>query len=397
MKRPNLLLTLVLVALVGGCGSGGSGDEGAACAAAQLEPDLELDETLPTPVAETEVAILAAAVACDRDRLDMLADFELDDPPFTTIVELFEGPVVLDGDTYVWPGTEAGGPRTAIAADGTWQYFTPADPSVLAATDDGRLILLASDGTEQRELGAIAPNDATNGFAVSPDGRFAYFDRGGEPTCDAKVVRLNLETGRERTIATGAQPALSPDGRRLAYVTCRRESDFPDRLVVRRLKSGKERRIEPPDALLLALPSWAPDSRHLAIEVSNGTGEEIWVLDATADETRVVTLESVDNTFWAGYRGDTGEFYALTAPGGEGGAGSPLPVIAIDAETGRTLGTLFELDAQCCLIDLASDRSGTTILVAGTNAGLVVWREGEAAPSPVARGIRSAAWVPTGA
>jgi len=103
---------------------------------------------------------------------------------------------------------------------------------------------------------------------------------------------------------------------------------------------------------------------------------------------------STENTFWRGYRGASGEFMAFTALGGESGAGSPMPVIAIDAENGRTLQTLFEVAAQCCAIELAADRDGTSILVAGIDAGLGIWHEGQTSPEPLAAGIRVAAWVP---
>jgi hypothetical protein len=399
MKR--LLIVLVLLGAACASDGSGSGTGGARCSAADLDPDLRLDETLPAPVAETEVAILDAAVACDRDRLETLADFEFEDPPFTTLVELFEGPIVLDGDAYIWPGVQENGPRTAIAADGTWLSYATGDngANVLGATYTDRLVLLGPDGAELRELGEVAPDDASNGFTVSPSGRFAYFDRGGQPACDAEVVRLNLKSGRERTITTGSQPVLSPDGRRLAHLTCRNGSSFPDQIVVRRVKSGKERVVDA-GGVILANPSWAPDSEHLAVQLPD-PGTEIRVLDLgddePFDEATIVNLESADNTFWAGYRGATGEFLALTAPGGEAASPSPLPVIAIDADTGRTLGPLFSLDASCCAVDLATDGAGTAVLAAGTNTGVVVWRDGETATSQLARDVRLAAWVPTGA
>ncbi|MGQ0805889.1 MAG: hypothetical protein ACT4PI_18790 [Actinomycetota bacterium] len=127
MKCCKFVLAIVLVAFAAGCADDGAGSGGdrADCGAARLEPDLDPDPTLPGAVAETEVAIVRAAVACDADRLESLADFDLGRPRFAKLVELFEGPVVLDGDTYIWPGVEENGPRTAIAADGTWRYYLP--------------------------------------------------------------------------------------------------------------------------------------------------------------------------------------------------------------------------------------------------------------------------------
>ncbi|HEX6312699.1 MAG TPA: hypothetical protein VF152_13880 [Acidimicrobiia bacterium] len=402
---------------VAACG-GGSSDEPAArgagearCSAADLDPATTPDPVLPEPVARTETAIVRAAVACDDRRLDELAgdgvtvDWQTaenaDEPVLATLVELFEGPVVLDGERYVWPGVEEGGPRTVIDADGTWvEYSAGGDaPAFLAATGDGRLVVLTAEGTELEELGTVAAQDASNGFAVSPDGRFAYFDRGGGLLgCETEIVRLALRNGNERPVTQGAQPAVSPDGERLAYVDCSEGTPAPDTLVVRDLESGGENRVPAP-APIMAGPSWAPDSEHVALQLPEQT-QAVRVLDlADADpfaSAALVAFESTDNTIWAGYRGATGEFYALTAPGGEAGAGSPLPVIAISADDGRTLGTLFSLDSFCCAIQLSTDIPGTTVLAANTTAGLEIWHSNEAGnpPQPIASDIRRAAWIP---
>lgn len=272
-------LLLVVVAVVAACG-GGSGSDGdrADCAAARLEPNLDPDPTLPDAVAETEVAIVQAAVACDDDRLEALADFELGDPRFTSLVELFEGPVVLDGDTYVWPGTEENGPRAAIAADGTWQYYevtdpqAPARPSEIVAIANEKLVVLASeDGSLLRTL-ADAPDVASSGgLAVTNDGKTVYFARPlrdfcGEDTITTEIVSVPIEGGPLQVVASGHSPELSPDGQWLAYASGGPNQCGPrNLLVVQALGSGEFRQqlYEEPAADYLELFGWSGDSSSL--------------------------------------------------------------------------------------------------------------------------------------
>lgn len=279
MKCRTLLLALVVLALIAGCGDDGSGSGGdrAECAAARLEPDLDPDPTLPDAVAETEVAIVRAAGECDRDGLEPLADFELGEARFATLVELFEGPVVLDGETYVWPGVEENGPRTAIAADGTWQYFetgeTPAAPppaELVAIVDDKLLVLASDDGRVLRTL-AEAPDVVNAGLTVSSDGRMVYFARAvrdfcGENTSAAEIVSVPIEGGPIQIVASGDRPELSPDGRWLAYASGGANQCGPrNLLVVQELGSAEFRQqlYEEPDADYLELLGWSGDSSSL--------------------------------------------------------------------------------------------------------------------------------------
>jgi hypothetical protein len=76
-----------------------------------------------------------------------------------------------------------------------------------------------------------------NGFALSPDGRSAYVVAPAGVTI--KIRRLNVATHKISFIADGAYPAVSPNGRYLAYATGR---EFQD-LAVRDLRTGRTRMI----------------------------------------------------------------------------------------------------------------------------------------------------------
>src|SRR5688572_28561976 len=134
MKSVAAALTVVLAVAAGW--ESGAAAGGGECT--PLERRVERDSSLPRPVRRTEAAILRAAYSCDYDELARIADFDFTATDLAPLIALFEGPVVLDGPIYVWPGTEPGA-RTAISDDGTWQFYETGAFRILAATDDGRI------------------------------------------------------------------------------------------------------------------------------------------------------------------------------------------------------------------------------------------------------------------
>jgi hypothetical protein len=366
MKPPKLLLALALLALVAGCGSGESGGERADCAAARLEPDLDPDPTLPDTVAETEVAIVRAAVACDDDRLEALADFKLRDPRFTTLVELFEGPIVLDGETYVWPGVEEGGVRTAIAADGTWQYYetgraeTAPPTEIVAALGDRLVVLSSADGSVVRTLveGYVGVSTA----AVSTDGQTVYFTaQDSNVICDeglpTHVVTVPITGGTPQSFASGQGAVVSPDGKRTAYATgganqCRP----PNQLVVQELGTERftQELFEGGDALIVPL-MWSPDSRRVlysfqttddvqAREVEPGTGEP------------PRTIPVPEGAYLPTYLDDAGSLAVVRDDG------TDAQVLEVDAIDGEVRRTLFAVADRPAFRSMVADSSGRHLL-----------------------------------
>jgi hypothetical protein len=78
-----------------------------------------------------------------------------------------------------------------------------------------------------------------NGLALSPDGEDVFVVV-NQPTTTA-IERLSVSTGAQTFVAHGAQPAVSPNSRLLAYGS---EPSGSHRLVVRNLTSGKDRSID---------------------------------------------------------------------------------------------------------------------------------------------------------
>jgi hypothetical protein len=131
------------------------------------------------------------------------------------------------------PGSAAAG--SAVARD-------PADfaASLFSARSAAESVWLMSAANGRRRL--VARVGTGNGFALAPGGGSVFVvglvRRGGRETIEIREV--SVATHRIRFIADGAYPAISPDGRYLAYAT---GAGFR-RLAVRDLRTGRTRVID---------------------------------------------------------------------------------------------------------------------------------------------------------
>jgi hypothetical protein len=123
----------------------------------------------------------------------------------------------------------------------------------------------ASTGMLVKDLGVV--NYWTNnGLALSPDGQDVYVVV-NQPTTSA-IERLSVSTGTQTFVADGEEPAVSPNGRLLAFGSGPSGSHT---LVVRDLTSGKDRSIDisrllgKRDELLNATITWLNDSKIVVI------------------------------------------------------------------------------------------------------------------------------------
>jgi len=323
----------------------------------------------------------------------------------------------------VWPAVTAGFAIVLVVAlvvaliarhegsDSLRPASTPYPSRVVVVTYDGKLQVLDSrTGHVVRTLARdVEAQNGHAGVSVSPDGRRVYFTRTTDAQCDEnldgsmepidEIASVSIDGGRVRTEASNVRwPAVSPDGRYLAYSGIPNCSDAGQSIVLKALDpSLYDRRFDgvnipsgtPGTVYGLA---WASDSRHLLFHRDIGSTYP-YVLDtATAkavDDGQRVDIG--DGSAVAGYLGDTGYLLGTSAQTSPSERGE---VIAVDATSGARERTLFEYPGPWPGSDAASDGTGRNILVSG--ARLYRWSQGDARPTRIGSDVAAAAWVPTG-
>jgi hypothetical protein len=144
----------------------------------------------------------------------------------------------------------------------------------LVAAGSGRLLVLDRGGrTLWRVPGSVGSHQqSVQAVELSPDRRSAYvslYFEGG----DVRLYVVDLATGHKRPIAHAVSPKLSPDRRKLAYIsltTSRNGVVFESALVVNDLQTSHPRSMPLPTGVVLGVPpqlviNWSLDGRRIAI------------------------------------------------------------------------------------------------------------------------------------
>jgi hypothetical protein len=312
-------------------------------------------------------------------------------------------------------------PTTASSAAG--EAPVPSQIVALEAYGGRIAVISAASGKIVRVLAA------TNGFgtptlAVTPDGAAVYFGSGHLPArkeCPSlargfvvEIDRVQIRGGPVTMVAPGASPAVSPNGRLLAYT---RDSTNPcggyhDELVVVDLESGARRTFRfrrPSPRFDLENLSWAPDSVHLAYnQYSAESPTNPKLIDTATAHTldAAVPIPHAANSNWAGFLGTTG---AIGVTQGNGSFVDPAIVVELDSTTGAVTRTLFRVPGGLAVANsmdgpedtLLADRSGRDVLAIGLlpvnapirHGALYRWHAGDRRPTLVADQIWAAAWI----
>jgi Tol biopolymer transport system component len=208
--------------------------------------------------------------------------------------------VVAAGGAYAWQAGRGNydpvdTPLAWTAAGGLvsarLEQYSSAD--VYTSTCRGSGLFAVADGESPgRPLAVGAPVCQAlrrdEGVAIAPDGTWAVFSEWVEPNT-SRLARLHLATDRVDALDTGCavylqNPAISPDGARIAAVGLCRDREQPDwSLYVMNSEGSGLRPLA--DGVAEQAPSWAPDGQRLT---ASGNGQ-VLVLDAAGGERRAVT------------------------------------------------------------------------------------------------------------
>ena len=225
-------------------------------------------------------------------------------PEPTTYV--WESTISPDGRfvIYDWPARAGADERDVfvLRTDGGGEHVLVdhhADDRVLGWSPDGKHFLFASDRTGTMGAWLLPVEDgrpAGEPMLVKPDmwrhaplgfdAQGAYYYGVDANTSDIHVAAIDLEAGRlleapapvtNRFTGVNQDPAWSPDGRYLAYLSTRspvRGRVGSSVLVIRAVDSGEKREVQPQ----LFQPSrleWSPDGLSFLVQAAEAYGQKM--------------------------------------------------------------------------------------------------------------------------
>jgi Tol biopolymer transport system component len=187
--------------------------------------------------------------------------------------------------------------------------FVPGDDFAPAWTPDGRSLVFVSDqqggwNLWLLELGSATPRaltfgqfQYTNPF-VLPDGRSIAVasDRGSATRAWTDLWVLTLEGSQERRLISESPtvkefaPAISPDGRWLAYLDLPMNRPPRYRVVLMELPAGLPR-VLTEDRVVFSPIRFSPDSRWILYTASTLGSSDVWTIGVDGAGARALTMQ----------------------------------------------------------------------------------------------------------
>jgi Tol biopolymer transport system component len=148
----------------------------------------------------------------------------------------------------------------------------------------GDIFIMNADGSGRRRLTTDPANDTNP--ALSPDGTRIAFESDRDGNSEIYVMDRNGRNPRRLTTdpARDASPAWSPDGTRIAFTSDRDNRASADVYIMRADGSGLERITSD---LANWAPQFSPDGRELAVQI----GRDVWVITLATGARRRLTFD----------------------------------------------------------------------------------------------------------
>jgi TolB protein len=254
----------------------------------------------------------------------------------------------------IWKIPAAGGDAIAITS-GPAYHFEP------AWSPDGSRLAFAYQSTGNLEIGIVgADGGPVETIASNPrvdiqpawsrDGQSLFFvsARAG----GFRIFRHDFATNTDTALTNGIQPAVSPDGKQIAYEQ--------SGLRVIDLATGESRIVRDEETEYRMEPSWTPDGRNILYVTEDEGSNDIRVIAATGGEPIELTVDttrhemsqavSPDGTRFAFVQFDAGVPTLYTAPitGGRVSAWRKVPITSRTSvkPTGRVRIRVLGPDGQ---------------------------------------------------
>jgi TolB protein len=227
--------------------------------------------------------------------------------------------VIVPG-ILVAPGTQ---PDTTAPGTGGGPAPTDSVASVASVPVAGEVIVFASDADGDFDLYALDAGDPQprrltrttrqeRSPAISPDGRTIAYVVGVEPTRDIWLMDADGSNQRRLTThpADDSDPAWSGDGRSLAFASRRGDVEYDDIIEIRDRGSGLREEDARKITARFAIenfPEWAPSGRRLAIASNHlGANRDIFTIDADDPDVLLRRTATFDYDFQPAWSPDGG-------------------------------------------------------------------------------------------
>lgn len=182
----------------------------------------------------------------------------------------------------------------ALALAGGTVEAAPGEEQIVFE-NGGDLFTRTPDGARRTRLTSGESGEGEP--AVAPDGKRVAFVSDGSGSREIVVLDLRRRARTQLTANPGrveAEPAWSPDGKRIAYASAGRGETF-DLYAMAADGSDKRRLVSDPGDD--RQPAWSPDGRRVVFASNRAGSYDLWAVDPAGGEPERLTSDPGDELF----------------------------------------------------------------------------------------------------